>query len=139
MTNVIAIGIGGSFLGPLFVHTALQTGYLDAKDTFTSVLDFCSSEYNHLISNNFLYLCDIANVSYIMQTQKLLDLQAVGSCICKNIYFLVFPYCIHVCVRTCVLLLKVINLNFDVTSKIWVLVVELLGSVLEQLSSLCSI
>ncbi|GMP45010.1 hypothetical protein CsSME_00013699 [Camellia sinensis var. sinensis] len=25
LTNVIAIGIGGSFLGPLFVHTALQT------------------------------------------------------------------------------------------------------------------
>ncbi|KAI3761199.1 hypothetical protein L1987_51610 [Smallanthus sonchifolius] len=25
LTNVIAIGIGGSFLGPMFVHTALQT------------------------------------------------------------------------------------------------------------------
>ncbi|KAL7117276.1 hypothetical protein ACP275_03G062000 [Erythranthe tilingii] len=25
LTNVIAVGIGGSFLGPLFVHTALQT------------------------------------------------------------------------------------------------------------------
>ncbi|CAM8939213.1 unnamed protein product [Rhodiola kirilowii] len=25
LTNVVAIGIGGSFLGPLFVHTALQT------------------------------------------------------------------------------------------------------------------
>jgi glucose-6-phosphate isomerase len=23
--NVVAIGIGGSFLGPLFVHTALRT------------------------------------------------------------------------------------------------------------------
>ena len=25
ITNVVAIGIGGSFLGPLFVHTALRT------------------------------------------------------------------------------------------------------------------
>lgn len=24
LTNVVAIGIGGSFLGPLFVHTALR-------------------------------------------------------------------------------------------------------------------
>ena len=24
LTNVVAIGIGGSYLGPLFVHTALQ-------------------------------------------------------------------------------------------------------------------
>lgn len=28
MTNVVSVGIGGSFLGPLFVHTALQTGKL---------------------------------------------------------------------------------------------------------------
>lgn len=26
LTDVVAIGIGGSFLGPLFVHTALMTG-----------------------------------------------------------------------------------------------------------------
>ena len=26
LTNVVSVGIGGSFLGPLFVHTALQTG-----------------------------------------------------------------------------------------------------------------
>ncbi|CAD6266858.1 unnamed protein product [Miscanthus lutarioriparius] len=25
LTNVVSVGIGGSFLGPLFVHTALQT------------------------------------------------------------------------------------------------------------------
>lgn len=25
LTNVVAIGIGGSFLGPLFVHTALRS------------------------------------------------------------------------------------------------------------------
>jgi glucose-6-phosphate isomerase len=24
LTNVVAVGIGGSFLGPLFVHTALK-------------------------------------------------------------------------------------------------------------------
>lgn len=24
LTNVVAVGIGGSFLGPLFVHTALE-------------------------------------------------------------------------------------------------------------------
>ncbi|XVF63882.1 hypothetical protein PTKIN_Ptkin09bG0121700 [Pterospermum kingtungense] len=30
LNDVIAIGIGGSFLGPLFVHTALQTGYAAA-------------------------------------------------------------------------------------------------------------
>lgn len=27
LKDVVAIGIGGSFLGPLFVHTALQTAY----------------------------------------------------------------------------------------------------------------
>lgn len=27
LKDVVAIGIGGSFLGPLFVHTALQTGW----------------------------------------------------------------------------------------------------------------
>ncbi|KAG8503108.1 hypothetical protein CXB51_000887 [Gossypium anomalum] len=31
LKDVIAIGIGGSFLGPLFVHTALQTGYADPE------------------------------------------------------------------------------------------------------------
>jgi glucose-6-phosphate isomerase len=25
LTNIVAVGIGGSFLGPLFVHTALRT------------------------------------------------------------------------------------------------------------------
>jgi glucose-6-phosphate isomerase len=35
LTDVVAIGIGGSFLGPLFVHTALQTG----KTIF--LLQFC--------------------------------------------------------------------------------------------------
>ena len=30
LKDVIAIGIGGSFLGPLFVHTALQKGYAGA-------------------------------------------------------------------------------------------------------------
>ena len=28
LTNVVAIGIGGSFLGPLFVHTALRCAAL---------------------------------------------------------------------------------------------------------------
>jgi glucose-6-phosphate isomerase len=28
LTNVVSVGIGGSFLGPLFVHAALQTGEL---------------------------------------------------------------------------------------------------------------
>ena len=28
LKDVVAIGIGGSFLGPLFVHNALQTGKL---------------------------------------------------------------------------------------------------------------
>lgn len=27
LKDVVAVGIGGSFLGPLFVHTALQTGH----------------------------------------------------------------------------------------------------------------
>ena len=31
LRDVIAIGIGGSFLGPLFVHTALQTGFAIAQ------------------------------------------------------------------------------------------------------------
>ena len=27
LKDVVAIGIGGSFLGPLFVHTSLQAGF----------------------------------------------------------------------------------------------------------------
>ena len=32
LTDVVAIGIGGSFLGPLFVHTALRTDQTAAAD-----------------------------------------------------------------------------------------------------------
>ena len=28
LTDVVAVGIGGSFLGPLFVHTALRQAFL---------------------------------------------------------------------------------------------------------------
>ncbi len=31
ITNVVAIGIGGSFLGPLFVHTALRTDQVNGR------------------------------------------------------------------------------------------------------------
>ena len=32
LTDVVAIGIGGSFLGPLFVHTALRTEQTAAEE-----------------------------------------------------------------------------------------------------------
>lgn len=32
LTDVVAIGIGGSFLGPLFVHTALRTEQVAAVE-----------------------------------------------------------------------------------------------------------
>ncbi|KAG6434637.1 hypothetical protein SASPL_106276 [Salvia splendens] len=53
LTNVIAIGIGGSFLGPLFVHTALQTGYLDAKDIspYPEAAQLASSRKLHFLAN----------------------------------------------------------------------------------------
>ncbi|CAD6332704.1 unnamed protein product [Miscanthus lutarioriparius] len=35
LTNVVSVGIGGNFLGPLFVHTALQTVVVVSK-TFTT-------------------------------------------------------------------------------------------------------
>lgn len=31
LTDVVAVGIGGSFLGPLFVHTALRTDQESAE------------------------------------------------------------------------------------------------------------
>ena len=37
MTNVVSVGIGGSFLGPLFVHTALQTGKLLSSSVLGSL------------------------------------------------------------------------------------------------------
>lgn len=43
LENVIAIGIGGSFLGPLFVHTALQTDPEAAK--------FASGRKLHFLAN----------------------------------------------------------------------------------------
>ena len=35
LTDVVAIGIGGSFLGPLFVHTALRTEQTAAEQVWT--------------------------------------------------------------------------------------------------------
>ncbi|KAK9066679.1 hypothetical protein SSX86_014002 [Deinandra increscens subsp. villosa] len=43
LTNVIAIGIGGSFLGPLFVHTALQTDPEAAKSAGGRQLRFLAN------------------------------------------------------------------------------------------------
>ena len=34
LTDVVAIGIGGSFLGPLFVHTALRTEQTAAEQVW---------------------------------------------------------------------------------------------------------
>ena len=43
LTDVVAIGIGGSFLGPLFVHTALRTDQAAAEQARISQTqkDFC--------------------------------------------------------------------------------------------------
>ncbi|KAK1422241.1 hypothetical protein QVD17_25213 [Tagetes erecta] len=43
LTNVIAIGIGGSFLGPLFVHTALQTDPAASKSAGGRQLRFLAN------------------------------------------------------------------------------------------------
>jgi glucose-6-phosphate isomerase len=43
LTDVVAIGIGGSFLGPLFVHTALQTDPGTAKSAKGRRLRFLSN------------------------------------------------------------------------------------------------
>ncbi|CAI5958871.1 unnamed protein product, partial [Closterium sp. NIES-65] len=43
LTDVVAIGIGGSFLGPLFVHTALQTDPSSAKAADGRSLRFLSN------------------------------------------------------------------------------------------------
>lgn len=37
LTDVVAIGIGGSFLGPLFVHTALRTEQTAAEEVRTDL------------------------------------------------------------------------------------------------------
>ncbi|TQD90160.1 hypothetical protein C1H46_024324 [Malus baccata] len=42
LKDVIAVGIGGSFLGPLFVHTALQTGHPDTFHRSASLFTFAS-------------------------------------------------------------------------------------------------
>lgn len=38
LTDVVAVGIGGSFLGPLFVHTALQTGEPNIINVFNKIV-----------------------------------------------------------------------------------------------------
>lgn len=38
LTDVVAVGIGGSFLGPLFVHTALQTGEPNIINVFNIIV-----------------------------------------------------------------------------------------------------
>ena len=67
LTNVVSVGIGGSFLGPLFVHTALQTGKLLGS----SVLGFLET------SMYFELTCPekIAN----FQIQKQQNVQKAGS------------------------------------------------------------
>ncbi|KAF6168109.1 hypothetical protein GIB67_011494 [Kingdonia uniflora] len=46
LKDVVAVGIGGSFLGPLFVHTALQTGHNRIEricyEDATAALEHCS-------------------------------------------------------------------------------------------------
>ncbi|KAF0928877.1 hypothetical protein E2562_010735 [Oryza meyeriana var. granulata] len=43
LTNVVSVGIGGSFLGPLFVHTALQTDPEAAKSAKGRQLRFLAN------------------------------------------------------------------------------------------------
>lgn len=41
LTDVVAIGIGGSFLGPLFVHTALRTDQTASEQVRQCFLTTC--------------------------------------------------------------------------------------------------
>ncbi len=43
LTDVVAIGIGGSFLGPLFVHTALETLPSAQKSSSGRTLSFLAN------------------------------------------------------------------------------------------------
>ncbi|CAN1835729.1 Glucose-6-phosphate isomerase, cytosolic [Linum perenne] len=66
LTNVISVGIGGSFLGPLFVHTALQTVFQNIyhmEELFTGR----SSQIRRLASKQKDVNCDcnLANVDPI--------------------------------------------------------------------------
>ncbi|CAI0436220.1 unnamed protein product, partial [Linum tenue] len=66
LTNVISVGIGGSFLGPLFVHTALQTVYQHffyTQELFTG----SNSQIRRLASKQRDANCDcnLANVDPI--------------------------------------------------------------------------
>jgi len=94
LKDVVAIGIGGSFLGPLFVHTALQTGCLINASLFNNIstiigllfvityhnkcvcVNSVMSTTSKLVEDIFIYLY------IILQTLKLLNLQGVVSCAC---------------------------------------------------------
>jgi len=53
LKDVVAIGIGGSFLGPLFVHTALQTGESCVPDlTLGKLLDEPCNKSHRLLKLN---------------------------------------------------------------------------------------
>jgi hypothetical protein len=61
LTDVVAIGIGGSFLGPLFVHTALRTDQPSAEqvlDSFNQVnVAIIPSYLNPVGELNFSFAC----------------------------------------------------------------------------------
>jgi len=67
LTNVVSVGIGGSFLGPLFVHTALQTGKLLGSLVLGSLET----------SMHFELTCPEKNADFQIQKQQ--NVQKAGS------------------------------------------------------------
>ena len=51
LTDVVAIGIGGSFLGPLFVHTAMRTEQTAAEQVWIHPNDASGDSHRALLCN----------------------------------------------------------------------------------------
>lgn len=65
----MAVGIGGSFLGPLFVHTALQTGNASVSDLCIAPLNQMFTLYKLVDDNRFhtQYNCDFTSRNLMMR------------------------------------------------------------------------
>ena len=64
LTDVVAVGIGGSFLGPLFVHTALQTGEPNIINIFNKIV--ATIEIGAFSLVNFV-VCKVTFLTILLQ------------------------------------------------------------------------
>ena len=90
LKDVVVVGIGGCFLGPLFVHTVLQTGWvLQSLMCTTSMLSFFCDNVIILLLKFLKPVVQKAQLTCswfsgcILQMQRISNLQGDASYVCE--------------------------------------------------------